>query len=587
MAEKKLSIRLSLNDKQFQSGLRKASSRMKRFGNQMQRTGQTLSRSLTLPLLAFGAASVKAFDEQIKAETSLRTALGGSEDAFKRLKTQAQELQKTTLFGDEETIQAQSFLAQMSLSEDAIIKLIPLIQDFATAQKISLGDAAKLVAKSVGSSTNALSRYGIIIEGAVGSTDRLESATSALSKGFAGQSEAIAKEGLGPFIQLKNELGDVAEQFGELILNNIEPLKKALSSLAEKLRNLTTDQKESIVKWAGYVAIIGPALLIIGKIITSIGSLGKALLWLNANPMVLIVTSVAALTAAIGLAFLDLEKFTKTAMKLGRVGKIIASGLLAVLGPTNPDMIAARALLAMDFDSFESDEPIGTREEADATFKQSSSGVAGGGIKRTLQEIPPLIEPIKASFEQAFSPAMQFATDGSYMDGMLRNIAITANLSNLAEEIGFKFENFGNTLTNIFANALQSQEGFFKSFAEGAKQALKAVLAQIVAMTALNALLGGTGLGGMLGLKDIGGIGGIGKLFGFADGGMVTGATLAMVGEGPGTSLSNPEVIAPLDKLQSMMGGSGAVEVFGTISGSDILLSSDRARNNRNRTRGY
>ena len=75
----------------------------------------------------------------------------------------------------------------------------------------------------------------------------------------------------------------------------------------------------------------------------------------------------------------------------------------------------------------------------------------------------------------------------------------------------------------------------------------------------------------------------------FADGGMVSGATLAMVGEGPGTSAINPEVIAPLDKLQGMIGnaGGGQVEVFGKISGSDILLASDRARGNRTRTRGY
>ncbi len=69
---------------------------------------------------------------------------------------------------------------------------------------------------------------------------------------------------------------------------------------------------------------------------------------------------------------------------------------------------------------------------------------------------------------------------------------------------------------------------------------------------------------------------------------MVTGATLGLVGEGPGTSMSNPEVIAPLDKLKTMMGqGQSSVEVFGRISGSDILISSDRARKNRDRTRGY
>ena len=74
----------------------------------------------------------------------------------------------------------------------------------------------------------------------------------------------------------------------------------------------------------------------------------------------------------------------------------------------------------------------------------------------------------------------------------------------------------------------------------------------------------------------------------FAEGGMVTGATIGLIGEGPGTSMSNPEVIAPLDKLKSMIGqGNGSVEVFGGISGSDILISSDRARKNRDRTRGY
>ena len=122
---------------------------------------------------------------------------------------------------------------------------------------------------------------------------------------------------------------------------------------------------------------------------------------------------------------------------------------------------------------------------------------------------------------------------------------------------------------------------------------MTALLAQLAATAALNALLGGTGFGKALGFKDIGGAGGIGKLLKglpfFSDGWMVTGATLAMVGEGPGTSMANPEVIAPLDKLRSLIGvnGGGAVQVFGTISGQDILLSSDRARNNRTRTRGY
>ena len=53
----------------------------------------------------------------------------------------------------------------------------------ATAKGMNLSAAADLVAKSVGSSTNALSRYGIQIEG-VGSTERLDSAVIALEGQF-------------------------------------------------------------------------------------------------------------------------------------------------------------------------------------------------------------------------------------------------------------------------------------------------------------------------------------------------------------------------------------------------------------------
>jgi len=88
-------------------------------------------------------------------------------------------------------------------------------------------------------------------------------------------------------------------------------------------------------------------------------------------------------------------------------------------------------------------------------------------------------------------------------------------------------------------------------------------------------------------------VGGFGKFMaggfgvqGFAAGGMVSGPTMALVGEGPGTSLSNPEVIAPLDKLQQMMGG-GNVTVSGVIRGNDILISNERSVLDRNRVRGF
>ncbi len=70
-----------------------------------------------------------------------------------------------------------------------------------------------------------------------------------------------------------------------------------------------------------------------------------------------------------------------------------------------------------------------------------------------------------------------------------------------------------------------------------------------------------------------------------AKGGLAYGPTLAMVGDNPGASV-NPEVIAPLDKLQQMMGG-GNVTVTGRLDGRDILLSSERSNLDRNRVRGF
>ncbi len=70
-----------------------------------------------------------------------------------------------------------------------------------------------------------------------------------------------------------------------------------------------------------------------------------------------------------------------------------------------------------------------------------------------------------------------------------------------------------------------------------------------------------------------------------AQGGLAFGPTMAVVGDNRNAGV-DPEVIAPLSKLQSMMGGS-SVQVTGKISGRDILLTSERNTIDRNRVRGF
>jgi hypothetical protein len=59
----------------------------------------------------------------------------------------------------------------------------------------------------------------------------------------------------------------------------------------------------------------------------------------------------------------------------------------------------------------------------------------------------------------------------------------------------------------------------------------------------------------------------------FAEGGLVTAPVMGLVGEGRGTTRSNPEVIAPLDKLQAMIGNSGGMsgDVKFRIEGTDLV----------------
>jgi len=105
----------------------------------------------------------------------------------------------------------------------------------------------------------------------------------------------------------------------------------------------------------------------------------------------------------------------------------------------------------------------------------------------------------------------------------------------------------------------------------GAGLALAAGVAMIAAAGAIKASMS----------KAASGEGGIPAL---AEGGIVTGPTLALIGEG-----SESEAVIPLSKLNTMMqgGGNGAVEVYGRLSGQDILLSSEKATRTRSRYRGF
>ena len=142
------------------------------------------------------------------------------------------------------------------------------------------------------------------------------------------------------------------------------------------------------------------------------------------------------------------------------------------------------------------------------------------------------------------------------------------------------------TLSSTFQNVFSTLLSGTQSFGDIMKRILQDLLVKLVSMVAafaaISVLTGGTKGAAGLGAFMKAGMG----IPQMAQGGLFTGASLAMVGEGPGTSMINPEVVAPLNKLQQMMGG-GNVTVTGRLDGRDILISSERAGFDRNRVRGF
>ena len=126
------------------------------------------------PLMDLLEKSVKLYGVQELAEAKLRTAYGKS---ITSLTQYASALQKQTTFGDEAIIEAEAKIAAFVKDEKQVKSLTKATLDLATASGMDLRSAADLVAKSVGSTTNALKRYGIDVEGVVGSTERADTAT--------------------------------------------------------------------------------------------------------------------------------------------------------------------------------------------------------------------------------------------------------------------------------------------------------------------------------------------------------------------------------------------------------------------------
>jgi hypothetical protein len=134
----------------------------------------------------------------------------------------------------------------------------------------------------------------------------------------------------------------------------------------------------------------------------------------------------------------------------------------------------------------------------------------------------------------------------------------------------------------FFETVITGSGNAFQKLGQAVSQMLTKLVASLAAMAAISGILSliFPGAGGFS--KIFSGL--IGSSFGikpFAAGGLVYGPTLGLVGEGSGTSRSNPEVIAPLDKLKNYIsgasnGGFANGQLVSVVRGKDIALVYER-----------
>jgi hypothetical protein len=222
----------------------------------------------------------------------------------------------------------------------------------------------------------------------------------------------------------------------------------------------------------------------------------------------------------------------------------------------------------------------------------------GAEIPQTIQGLDIFGNPIELTFDQLFDTskisnkdaidALKKSFDGIRTTVISQQEQLNKAINDTVQSI--QVEGF-STIGQLIADSLTGSNigDAFKAFETMLGGAVEALGKQIIALNvaalaakkALKLTFTNPAVGIAAGialvavgaaLKKIAG----GGIKGFAQGGLVFGPTMGMVGEGMGTSRSNPEVIAPLDKLRKFINPNGAgsqhITVEGRVRGKDLVF---------------
>lgn len=301
-----LIIKIAANGAEAEATLRTLEKKVGDFGKGMERIGSSLSKYVTAPLTALAGVSVAAANTQLQAEAKLLNALRGREDIQQRLMEQASELQSRSTLGDETIINQQAFLAALGLTETQIRQTIEAAVQLSYATGMELDGAVKNLAKTYSGLTGELGESIPALKQFTAEELKAGEAVAYINENYKGFAEAAASTGGGPVVQLKNQLGDLAEQIGIVLLPTIQKLTEWLSDVTSWMQSISPEAMEVIVTIGAVVAAVGPLLAIVGKITTTfktaiagVKMLGGSFTALASGPIGVVVAGLALVAGSL------------------------------------------------------------------------------------------------------------------------------------------------------------------------------------------------------------------------------------------------------------------------------------------------
>ena len=278
MAEENLGeiyVKVSVDHKKLDQEIKGLKSRLDKDAEESGKSFATkFGNNLGKFLIATGAItvlsrllkkSVESFAAQELAEIKLRTALGKTSQA---LLDQANALQKVTTNSDDSIINAQARIAAYTQDEEQVKKLTEATLDLAAGLGTDLQGASQLVAKTFGTSTNALMRQGVEVKGLSGSTERLLSITQGITDLYGGQAEAQAKTFSGRLEQMRNKVDDLQERLGKALIPVLEKFVGAMGDAA----NATEDADTFFQGLAAAGRVVGSVFYVLKGLLVNIGT---------------------------------------------------------------------------------------------------------------------------------------------------------------------------------------------------------------------------------------------------------------------------------------------------------------------------